>query len=775
MKNTKKRLIVALSALCSMAVMSMVPLCTFGSADIQDGIEANMVLSQTQETSDFNANFSILNSNDFDLNNIKLDFTVPYGYELSTDSFVPEYIDVLKSGESQTFTIDYVKVDEPEKVSTTPSKTTSVTSKRTTDVVTTTATTPVKPLPTGDDFPLSALLSISMLAGASAIICIKKKQGKRLLSLLLCVSMGGTMMTQFGSIKSSATEKYELHTFSLSDSIEVDSETVNITVTLTYNYPTGEQESKNINFNMSDALYDADSDIYYVIKEKPNLDGTIKDVDNLTDIAYVITDCNNTELMSGTLEPSATWSINNLGLIVGENNITVSLKYSDGTTDSSTIKANNLCESNMDILDVDKGDDDNDGVLNFIEVMYHTNPKLSDSDNDGLTDYDEMAILGTDPMLNDTGNTGINDSDKDSDGDGISNYDEIYVYKTNPVSVDSDGDGLSDYDEIFTYHTNPNKSDTDDDIATDYWEIIYGFDPLTFNSDFGEFDPTGSNSIKTDDGAEITIILDDVFLNESTPGYMGVDPYHVEVGDTGSTTLTVPFNSASMSDEDDPALYYFNEETQRLEEVPTTITEDGKAVATVDKSGTYILLNRRYVSDVWENDIIPPSVMGVEEGSMDIVFVVDCSGSMSSNDPDYKRKLVIQEFIQKLRDEDRAAIVRFTNSAETVVPITSNKNELNEALENGVIYTDSGCSGGTNGAAGLRNALDELNDSSAAHKYVIFLTDGDDTTTPADYTYQDLENEAKGNIIIHTIGLVGTGGVNIDLLKEVATETNGNY
>jgi hypothetical protein len=37
---------------------------------------------------------------------------------------------------------------------------------------------------------------------------------------------------------------------------------------------------------------------------------------------------------------------------------------------------------------------------------------------------------------------------RDSDGDGLTNYDEVFVYGTNPHSADTDGDGLSDSYEL---------------------------------------------------------------------------------------------------------------------------------------------------------------------------------------------------------------------------------------------------------------------------------------------------------------------------------------
>ncbi len=48
------------------------------------------------------------------------------------------------------------------------------------------------------------------------------------------------------------------------------------------------------------------------------------------------------------------------------------------------------------------------------------------------------------------------DPNGDEDGDGLSNYAEIFLYHTNPLLKDTDGDGVSDFDEIFIYGTDPN-------------------------------------------------------------------------------------------------------------------------------------------------------------------------------------------------------------------------------------------------------------------------------------------------------------------------------
>ncbi len=90
----------------------------------------------------------------------------------------------------------------------------------------------------------------------------------------------------------------------------------------------------------------------------------------------------------------------------------------------------------------------------------------------------------------------IVDNDSDSDNDGLSDYDElygVYGYSSNPNKKDSDNDGLSDYDEVMAthgYQTDPLNSDTDGDGVSDWVEIRYGSDP----TDSLDFIPL--NSIK---------------------------------------------------------------------------------------------------------------------------------------------------------------------------------------------------------------------------------------------------------------------------------------
>ncbi len=71
----------------------------------------------------------------------------------------------------------------------------------------------------------------------------------------------------------------------------------------------------------------------------------------------------------------------------------------------------------------------------------------------------------------------------DSDGDGLTDDSETLFHGTDPYDFDSDDDGLSDYEEITRNNpTNPNYWDSDGDGLSDGLEVYLGYDPLNPNS-----------------------------------------------------------------------------------------------------------------------------------------------------------------------------------------------------------------------------------------------------------------------------------------------------
>lgn len=66
----------------------------------------------------------------------------------------------------------------------------------------------------------------------------------------------------------------------------------------------------------------------------------------------------------------------------------------------------------------------------------------------------------------------------DSDNDGLTDYEEIYMYNTDPFNPDTDGDGLTDYEEVMIFGTDPLNPDTDGDGYLDGEEVMSFYNPL---------------------------------------------------------------------------------------------------------------------------------------------------------------------------------------------------------------------------------------------------------------------------------------------------------
>lgn len=440
--------------------------------------------------------------------------------------------------------------------------------------------------------------------------------------------------------------------------------------------------------------------------------------------------------------------------------------------------------------EISQKDTDNDGVIDYWEHLYGTDKTNPDTDDDGLTDWQEIHDLSTNPLVVDTDGNGITDYNEDFDGDSIANGKE-YTYATDPTMRDSDTDGLSDYEEIFSYKTKPTSEDTDSDGASDGWEVSNGFDPLTANRSFtvsesycevsedNPVSPTVNITLNGNNAESLSVepvgIEKNPLLSENVPGYLGTAyEFHTdEPFDHATLTFNYDASLGQIGEDFQPRIYYFNEEDGTFEELPNQEVRDGYVSASVTHFSTYILLNSVDFDEVWETEIKPPLTNGENnDNSIDVVFVIDYSYSMTWNDSGFLRKTVTNEFVNKLRDDcDRAAVVSFISFPTVLCGLTSNKQQVIEAV-NSIVDNDGYATGaGTNGSAAIHSALSVLQESTAPYKYIVFLTDGEDTTTS--YSYSSLTSQAStSGVIIYSVGL---GTADESLLASIANGTGGKY
>ncbi|HEU4828958.1 MAG TPA: von Willebrand factor type A domain-containing protein [Gemmatimonadales bacterium] len=157
-----------------------------------------------------------------------------------------------------------------------------------------------------------------------------------------------------------------------------------------------------------------------------------------------------------------------------------------------------------------------------------------------------------------------------------------------------------------------------------------------------------------------------------------------------------------------------------------------------------------------------------------LVFLVDVSGSMQSED---KLPLVKQAFrvlVRQLRPEDRVSIVVYAGSAGLVLPPTRGNDR--ETILSAIERLEAG--GSTAGGAGIRLAYDVARRHFVreGNNRVILATDGDfnvGVSSTSELIRLIEEKRAEGTYL--TVLGFGTGNYKDGRMEQLADKGNGNY
>ena len=331
-------------------------------------------------------------------------------------------------------------------------------------------------------------------------------------------------------------------------------------------------------------------------------------------------------------EDAMAWAVS-VGLIVG---------FEDGTirpqADSNRAQ---LATVLMRFVNGSDSIPDEQKVPTEIADYYGVNPDDYDTDGDGLSNYVEIYLTGTDPKMMDSDENGINDEDEDADADGLSNAHEIEL-GTNPAYVDTDGDGLTDGEEVEYYFTNPCEYDTDNDTIYDGDEILLGLNPNSTISDgiTPDFERTFvqelsekniDERIHTEDNSAIPSLTLDAVGNINR--YVSIDVSSadglldsraiigktIEISAAGvcEGTLSFTLNNSDVSfitledtDEKYPAMLICKKNDDGSIDYLTTEYADNVLSAEIDSQGTYYVLDVKNLFD--ELGLSLPAVSNVD-------------------------------------------------------------------------------------------------------------------------------------------------------------------
>ncbi len=209
--------------------------------------------------------------------------------------------------------------------------------------------------------------------------------------------------------------------------------------------------------------------------------------------------------------------------------------------------------------------------------------------------------------------------------------------------------------------------------------------------------------------------------------------------------------------------------------VSQTVDPDTNTVtATLDHFSIYAILDIA-ISQIeagWTRvlgDVPAQCVTEATSNGVDVVFAIDTSGSMDSNDPGDLRVDAAKIFLDEMGDKDRAGVVSFSSSSVQRSALRSLDTISERDAVRAALDATAPAGGGTNISSALNRSTGLLAASPQGRpRITLLLTDGSGT-----YSRSVAEAAANANVTVYTVGL--GAGANQAILTEIADVTGGEY
>ncbi|MEM7341917.1 MAG: vWA domain-containing protein [Actinomycetota bacterium] len=254
-----------------------------------------------------------------------------------------------------------------------------------------------------------------------------------------------------------------------------------------------------------------------------------------------------------------------------------------------------------------------------------------------------------------------------------------------------------------------------------------------------------------------------------------------------SATITLPYDESLLNGfpEDQLHIATLDEESGfwRPVDSPAVVDTDANTVTVTTNDFSLFAVVTNVILDAGTNFVWNvlatqaffgdrPVVCTDGEGgnSVDVVFAIDSSGSMLTNDPGFLRLDAARTFLDAMNDRDRAGVVTFGDPAIVLLPLTD--------LTTGRGTVQSTIDGNTelrgatdiDGAMELANNLLATSSSDRQVKVVVLLSDGQNTGVLDD---SFIGVAANRGTTVYTVGLGATADV--ALLTRIANGTGGRF
>jgi len=168
------------------------------------------------------------------------------------------------------------------------------------------------------------------------------------------------------------------------------------------------------------------------------------------------------------------------------------------------------------------------------------------------------------------------------------------------------------------------------------------------------------------------------------------------------------------------------------------------------------------------NAIAVKSVQQVQDATLPlaVVLVIDVSGSMAG-EPLSAAKQAAIAFVNQLPPGDTAALFAFSTEVRPVVPFTSNKAELTNAI-NGLNAV-----GATSLYDAVQTAVFASGAATTQRRAVVVLSDGENESQSPVTAQQSFEAADQAGVPVFTVGF--GAGADTSYLEEVARRTGGQF
>lgn len=239
-----------------------------------------------------------------------------------------------------------------------------------------------------------------------------------------------------------------------------------------------------------------------------------------------------------------------------------------------------------------------------------------------------------------------------------------------------------------------------------------------------------------------------------------------------TATIAFDYNPQGLgsTNVNDLAVGWYNTDLDRIEILESKVDTNNHTVSVeTTHFSEYILVDSKEWYSVWQRGqtiVRETDNNGRFAENFNVQLVIDCSGSMDSGRISSARECTY-DFITKLSDNDRFSVIKFEDSAQTIISSTTVSDADMQKVKNTVMSISSG--GGTSFNAALNECLNTLDLSESDYNNIIvFLSDGE-----SDVDSSLLDELKNNNVRIAAVALGGSSGTG--RMKQLSDSTNGQY